>query len=134
MKRVTAAILMKDSKVLIAQRPSSDPLAHKWEFPGGKVEAGETDEECLAREMSEEFGVQVAVHTFWAKSIYDYAEGSIELLAYFVEHISGRFELRVHDAIQWVTLAELNTFDFAPADQPIVDKLQTWYFNQAGRK
>ena len=57
--KVTAAILEKDGRIIIAQRKSSDHLSGKWEFPGGKIEAGESPEECLARELNEEFGIDV---------------------------------------------------------------------------
>ena len=61
MKRVTAAILIKDGNILIAKRKSSDKLADKWEFPGGKIEKNETPEQCLIREIKEEFGIDVKV-------------------------------------------------------------------------
>ncbi len=61
MLQVTAAILIKDNKILIAKRLAGDKLPHKWEFPGGKIETGETPEACLKREMHEEFGIEVRI-------------------------------------------------------------------------
>jgi 8-oxo-dGTP diphosphatase len=79
---VTAAILVKDGKILIAKRKSSDKIPDKWEFPGGKLEAGETPRECLKREIQEEFGIDVSVGEFLGESMYHYDLGPIRLLAY----------------------------------------------------
>ena len=124
---VTAAILMNDDKVLIAQRGGKDHLAGKWEFPGGKIEPGERPEQCLIREVKEEFGVDVTVTEFFAKSVYNYEAGTIELLAYHVMWQGGDFQLNAHNAIKWASLDQLHQFDFAPADIPFVLKLQKEY-------
>ena len=82
MKDVTAAIIVKDGKVLIAKRKPTDKLPDKWEFPGGKIEPDETPRDCLAREMKEEFGITVSVGEFLGESVYHYEHGAIRLLAY----------------------------------------------------
>lgn len=123
MKKVTAALLIKDGLILIARRNANDRLANKWEFPGGKVEEGETPEECLRREMREEFDIEVDVGDFFTESIYHYEHGSIMLLAYFTSWKSGEISPAVHDDISWVTPEQLGNYDFAPADIPIVNKL-----------
>jgi 8-oxo-dGTP diphosphatase len=69
LKKVAAALLVNDNKILIAQRKSTDKLAGKWEFPGGKLEPGETLEECLKREMHEEFGIEVEVGEFFLQKV-----------------------------------------------------------------
>ncbi len=74
-KDVVAAILIKDNKMLIAQRAASDPLAGLWEFPGGKVEEGESPEQSLVREMREEFCIEVEVVEFFASSLFTYEKG-----------------------------------------------------------
>jgi 8-oxo-dGTP diphosphatase len=102
MKEVTAAILMKDGKVLIAQRAEDQKLGGKWEFPGGKVEFGETPEECLKREIKEELGIDIEVNEFFAESIYQYDTGAIKLLAYKVQWLDGEYELTEHSQIEWV--------------------------------
>ena len=124
MLSVTAAILFDADKVLIAQRGDNDKLHNKWEFPGGKIEHAETPEQCLIREMREEFGIEVDVIGFFRENIHHYETKTIQLLAYYVEWKSGTIMLNAHAAIKWVPLNELHGFDFAPADIPIVQKLQ----------
>jgi 8-oxo-dGTP diphosphatase len=123
MKKVTAALLVKDDNILIAQRSSTDKLAGKWEFAGGKIELGETPEECLVREIQEEFQIEIKVGNYFGDSIYHYKQGSIQLLAYWCERISGELKPTVHDDYKWVSFKDLRKFDFAPADIPFVEKL-----------
>jgi 8-oxo-dGTP diphosphatase len=123
MQRVTAAVIERDGMVLLARRQAGDPLAAKWEFPGGKIEPGETPEQCLARELDEELGVRVAVGEFLASSVYTYAHGAIELLAYRVRLVAGEPMARVHDELRWVARDALAAYELAPADNPIVDAL-----------
>ena len=84
MINVTAAIIERDGKVLLAKRSSTSSLPNKWEFPGGKVESGETPEECLKRELWEEFEIKVIIGDFYRESVYDYDHGSVRLMAYLV--------------------------------------------------
>jgi len=125
MKDVTAAIIFKDKKVLIAQRVTGDKLAGKWEFPGGKTEPGETLHECLKREIREEFDVVIEVLDFFGESTYEYESGTIRLIAFWCRWISGEFILKVHSRIVWVDRCELDTYDFAPADIPLAERLKT---------
>jgi 8-oxo-dGTP diphosphatase len=127
MKRVTAAILMKNDRVLVAQRRDTDKLAGKWEFPGGKIEIHETPEQCLIREMKEEFDIEVAIGEFFGASIYHYETGPILLLAYHTTWKGGSFSLNAHAAIRWVSLNQMLDIEFAPADMPLVEKLQQRY-------
>ena len=120
---VTAAILVKDGKILIAKRKSTDKLPDKWEFPGGKIEPDETPRDCLAREMEEEFGITVSVGEFLGESVYHYDHGSIRLLAYRACWREGTFCLQDHADYGWTTVNQLSEFDFAPADLPFVDRI-----------
>ena len=122
---VTAAIIERDGKFLIAKRKKGKHLEGKWEFPGGKIEEGETPEECLCRELFEEFGIQAKVEEYICDSIFDYGEKHIRLMGYRVKYISGNFLLNDHDDMRWITKAEFGDFDFAPADLPIIEKLLT---------
>ena len=123
--RVTAAILEKDDKILIAQRKSENDLfGGLWEFPGGKIERDETPEECMARELNEELNIEVEVGELVTSNKHKYSHGIFELLAYKVKHISGKFILNDHDEIKWVTIYELSNFEFPPADIPIINYLK----------
>ncbi|EHQ90867.1 (deoxy)nucleoside triphosphate pyrophosphohydrolase [Desulfosporosinus youngiae] len=123
-KEVTAAVILKDNCVLIAQRSAGDKLAGKWEFPGGKTEPGETPQECLKREIKEELEVDIEVLNFFAESIYTYQSGTIKLMAFWCKWIAGDLTLKVHSKIVWVKRSELNLYDFAPADIPLAEKLR----------
>ena len=115
---VVAGVIKKEGKFLIARRAKEKHLGGYWEYPGGKVEAGETDEESLKRELNEEFGVLVDIKRHLVNSFFRYEKINVNLKAYLVEHLSGNFILKDHDAIEWVTVNEFNNFNFAPADIP----------------
>ncbi len=129
MIKVSAALLIKDGLCLIAKRSAKDPLANLWEFPGGKIEAGETPEECLQREMHEEFQIHVEIGNFFAESIYDYERGTIRLLAYRVKWNGNLLYPTVHDEIAWVDKQTILNYTFAPADIPIVEKFRSCKIN-----
>jgi len=124
MKLVTAAIIINNGKVLIAQRAEKQKLAGKWEFPGGKIEFGETPEECLKREIKEELGINTEVNDFFCESIYHYDTGAIKLIAYKAQWIDGECKLTAHSQIKWVNPPELENYDFSPADIYFVKKLK----------
>jgi 8-oxo-dGTP diphosphatase len=123
MQTVTAAILIRGDKVFIGQRKAGKRSEYFWEFPGGKLEDGETQRECLAREMREEFGVEVAVLGLFGESIYHYEHGSIRLVAYLVDWIGGEMSPVDHQDCQWVLFDDLKSYEFVPADVPFVQKL-----------
>jgi 8-oxo-dGTP diphosphatase len=121
---VTAALILRGDRILIARRHRGDPLDGLWEFPGGKLEAGETPEQCLKRELREEFGIEARVGDFFMSNQHRYPHLAIELLAYWAEHLSGEFRLSDHDAIEWARFPDLARYAFAPADIPIVERLR----------
>ena len=122
--KVTAAILEKDGRIMIAQRKSTDHLAGKWEFPGGKIETGESPEACLARELNEEFHIDVSIGEYLGSILHHYDHISIELMAYRTFWDGGKINSTDHKDYKWVTIDELEQYDFAPADQPFVEKLR----------
>jgi 8-oxo-dGTP diphosphatase len=123
MIRVAAAIIEKNGKLLLAKRKKNDPLRDKWEFPGGKIEADETPEQCLRRELQEELGISARVGAFICSSPHRYEHIAIELLAYKVVSFEGEIRPVDHDEIAWVAPADLDKYDMPAADKPIVDLL-----------
>ena len=115
---VVAAVIKKGNKFLIARRAPGKHLAGFWEYPGGKVEPGETEQESLSRELHEEFGISVDVKEYLINSFFKYEKVNVNLKAYLVEHLSGEFILKDHDAIEWVLAEEFGKYQFAPADIP----------------
>ncbi len=115
---VVAAVIEKDGLIMVARRAMGEHLAGKWEFPGGKIEPNESPEECLQRELQEEFTIKTQAVRFIGESFHRYPDKSIRLLAYEVVWLSGDFILHVHDQIDWVKPEALLKKDLAAADIP----------------
>lgn len=120
---VTAAVIFQDGKVLVARRAPGFRHAGVWEFPGGKIEPGESPESCLARELAEEFGIATRVGGLVIRSDYAYDFATVRIHAYRVEWLSGEMTPRDHDAIEWVCPEALLTMDLLPADIPIARRI-----------
>jgi len=120
-RQVAAAVIEKDSKILIARRKKKDTLGGLWEFPGGKVEPGETAETCLKREIKEELSIDTEIGGLISSSVFRYCLIPIELLAYRVKYLSGDIKANEHDEIKWVLTDDLNNYDFVNADRPIIE-------------
>lgn len=123
MKTVTAAVLRRDDTILLARRNPGLNQAGLWEFPGGKVELGETLQACLEREIGEELGIMIKAGEVLATSDYVYAHGAIRLVALAAEILSGSPCPTVHDQLAWVPFAQLLQYPLAPADIPIAESL-----------
>ena len=123
MFKVTAAVIEKDGKVLIAKRRAGDRHGGRWEFPGGKIDAGETPEACLKRELKEELGIEAEIGEFICRSSFKYMLVPLELLVYKARHISGEFLALDHDELKWVEPGDLASYNFAKADREVVNKL-----------
>jgi 8-oxo-dGTP diphosphatase len=121
--QVTAAIIANDGKILIAQRPPGDRLAGLWEFPGGKIEAGETPEQCLKRELWEELEMDAVIGNYLGSSIYHYDHISVELMAYRAFLKNSAYRLVSQQACRWVRPDQLADVSFTPADLPFVQRL-----------
>ena len=121
--RVTGAIFLRDGDVLIAQRKKDQQLALKWEFPGGKVEPGENDKECLQRELEEEFGIKTRIGDYFCTSTYKYPHVIIELVCFFAFIEAGTIRLIDHATYEWVSIRNLLEFDLAEADIPVAKRL-----------
>ncbi|WP_136796212.1 (deoxy)nucleoside triphosphate pyrophosphohydrolase [Desulfosediminicola ganghwensis] len=123
MKKVTAAIIQVNGSILLARRKPGEKLAGYWEFPGGKVEDGESLQQALEREIREELEVEIMAGEVVTSSIYTYKHGAIKLIALTAEVISGNIRLNVHDKVEWVRTQGLLDYKLAPADIPIAKEL-----------
>ena len=131
MKEVSAGLVMYDGKLLIAQRKKGKSLEYKWEFPGGKREAGESLEECLQRELQEELHLDVKVGNFFMESRYEYPDFSISLNAFWCQAQTDKIDyMDSHEQIKWINPLNIEEYDFAPADKPILEKLVAYFKGQ----
>ncbi len=121
---VTAGILRNGERVLVCQRKAGDRFGLKWEFPGGKVEAGETPESCLRRELAEELGIDADVGPEVHRTDHRYPNGvSVRLLFFRILGYAGVPENREFEQFTWARPDELPAFDFLEADKEVVDRL-----------
>ena len=118
--RVVAALIRQGGQVLLTQRKPGRHLGLSWEFPGGKVEAGETDEEALRRELQEELGVVVTVGTRCFETRHTYGAREMHLLVYRCRLVSGEPRALDVNAFEWVEEATIGDREFLPADLPLV--------------
>ncbi|HPT83746.1 MAG TPA: (deoxy)nucleoside triphosphate pyrophosphohydrolase [Limnochordia bacterium] len=120
---VIAAIIQRGDEVLLCQRKGG-ALSGKWEFPGGKLENGETPEQCLVREIEEELGIQIEVEQIYQAVHAHYDHGDFLIVAYLAKQVGGEVTLRVHSAYAWVPVAQLDEYDLAEANVPIAKSLK----------
>ena len=125
MREVSAAIIIRDQKVLMARRAAGESLAGFWEFPGGKREADETISDCLIREIREELALNIKVLGEFGVSDYQYPGGEIRLIGLLAEIKNGEISMTVHDAVEWIELRKVLDYKLAPADIPLAEKLRT---------
>jgi 8-oxo-dGTP diphosphatase len=124
--RVVAGVLRdSDGLILISQRPAGKHMAGYWEFPGGKIGPGESGEQALARELTEELGVSLQRCRPLLQLRHDYSDRLIELDVFVVEDYSGEPRSREAQALKWVGLSELGMQALLPADRPIIDALNS---------
>lgn len=122
---VTAAIIEKEGRYLITQRPEGGHLPLKWEFPGGRVKLGEDPKECLEREIKEELGINIHVFSIFDCSSFVYDNSRhIILLAFSCYMYPGKIKKIGIKDYKWVTLKTMTQYDFCEADIPIIKKLQ----------
>lgn len=122
---VACAIIFFNDKVLVTQRSErmSQPL--KWEFPGGKLENGESETDCIKREIREEINIEIEVLNKLSDSIHDYGSIKIKLIPFLARYVSGSIELSEHSNYKFLPKNELMDLDWAQADIPIVQELVT---------
>ena len=121
MKQVVAAFIIQNGKVLICQRTAHQPMALKWEFPGGKIEEGEQPRDALRRELEEELGINAVIGNELVRIRHVYKNGgAVELRFFIVEAFQGELENRIFKDIRWAGRNELPKYDFLEADAGLV--------------
>jgi 8-oxo-dGTP diphosphatase len=124
LRLVAAALIVRDGKVLIGQRRPEQPMALQWEFPGGKIEAGESAEQALARELDEELGIRATIGAPVTRIRHNYRHGGAVDLQFFVVHeFTGEIEARIYQQVRWVKLEDLGGYDFLAADRGLIRDL-----------
>lgn len=121
---VVGAVILKNNKILCAQRSKEGTLPLMWEFPGGKIENGETEEEALIREINEEMDCEISVDEKITTTSYEYSFGIVNLTTFYCTLISGEPKLLEHEKAEWSTAENLHTYDWAPADIPAINLIQ----------
>jgi len=119
---VTCAIILKDGKILVAQRNEKMKLPLKWEFPGGKLELNESETDCIKREIKEEINIDITVVKKLSNNIHDYGSFKINLIPFFVHYTSGEIRLAEHKDYKLLERSQLLNLDWAEADLPIVEE------------
>jgi 8-oxo-dGTP diphosphatase len=124
MKRVVAAVIEKDGKLLVCQRTRHQTMPLKWEFPGGKIEEGEQPRDALRRELEEELGIDATIGDEIARVQHSYPNGAmVELRFFVVREFKGDIENRIFHDLQWSDAKALGSYDFLEADASLVKDL-----------
>ncbi len=124
MTDVVAALIWEGDRFLACQRPAYKARGLLWEFVGGKVEPGETPEQALIRECREELDITVAPRDVFMEVIHEYPDLTVRLTLFNAVIASGTPKLLEHNALRWITTAQIDGLDFCPADEEILKKLK----------
>ena len=125
MTEVVAALIFRGNRFMICQRPPHKGSGLSWEFVGGKVEPGETGRDALVRECREELGITVSVGDVFAETVHEYPDITVHLTVYRAEISSGEPELLEHVDLKWILPAEVDLYDFCPADRQLLPLLRS---------
>lgn len=121
--RVVAAVIRKDNKIFATQRGYGE-FKDGWEFPGGKIEEGETPEQALAREIKEELDTEIQVGKLIDTIEYDYPKFHLSMDCFWCEIMQGGLELKEHEAARWLSKEDLYSVDWLPADVGVVERVK----------
>ena len=127
MTEVVAALIWKNNKFMICQRPIHKARGLLWEFVGGKVESGETKEQALIRECKEELDVLLSVGDVFMEVIHDYPDITVHLTLFNAAIAEGEPQKLEHNDIKWITSSEIPNYEFCPADEEILKKIYKTY-------
>jgi 8-oxo-dGTP diphosphatase len=121
---VAAALIVRDGEVLIGQRRPNQPMALLWEFPGGKIEAGESPQQALARELDEELGIHATVGPRVIHIRHNYRHGgAVDLQFFSVHEFEGEIQNQIYEQVKWVKLTDLTSYEFLAADRGLIRDL-----------
>ncbi len=121
---VAAAFIVRDGEVLIGQRRPDQPMALLWEFPGGKIEAGESPEQALFRELDEELGIKATIGPRITRVRHNYRHGGAVDLQFFAVHeFTGEIANRIYHQFRWVRFEDLPAYEFLAADRALIRDL-----------
>ena len=126
--KVVAAIIIHENKIFATQRGYGE-FKDGWEFPGGKIEPGETSKEALVREIKEELDIEIEVKDFLETVEYDYPEFHLSMDCFFCVIRSGELVLKEHEAAKWLTVETLDSVDWLPADQGLIEGIREYLKN-----
>ena len=127
MTDVVAALIWDGDRFLACQRPAHKARGLLWEFVGGKVEPGETHQQALMRECREELGITVRVGELFMELVHEYTDLTVHLSLYHAAIESGTLQKLEHHDIRWLLPAEVDDYDFCPADEDILKKIKEAY-------
>ena len=127
--RVVAAIIIHEDKIFATQRGYGE-FKDGWEFPGGKIEPGETSKEALVREIKEELDIEIEVKDFLETVEYDYPEFHLSMDCFFCTIRSGELVLKEHEAAKWLTAETLESVEWLPADKGLIEGIREYLVNQ----
>lgn len=127
--KVTGAAILEANHVFAVQRSEDMTLTNYWEFPGGKIEANESKEDAIIREIKEELEVDIQIIDYIDTAEYDYDFGTVRLHLFTAEIVNGDLTLNEHKDFQWIPFGKLTEIDWAPVDVPLAKTLQEKLFN-----
>ena len=124
---VVAGIIKKKDRVLIGRRAPHEKAPGLWEFPGGKLEEGESKEAALKRELKEELGLETTIGSLYSSYVYKYPHVQYHLYFYNVSKFSGTLQFNSHDKLEWITIDQFADYDFLPGDEPLLKEMKNNY-------